>query len=324
MKRLLLLAFICLGLAVGSQGQTPGELKIQSGQKLAFLGDSITQYGWERPGGYVRLVVAGLESVGVKVVPIPAGVGGNTSREMLNRLDRDVISKKPDWMTLSCGVNDVKHGVGGVELEPYKTNITNIVDRALAAGIKVAILTATVIDETDNANNQKLAGYNAFLRQLAQEKNLLLVDSNAAFWTALKANPQPVGTNLLTVDGVHMNPEGNMLMARGILEGFGVPLAQLHQFEETWRNAPDAVPLFAYLRFDLAVGTSFRNSNALNAIAKERKISVAALQNDLCFAALRSVMKAHEQDATLTPVQAQAEVQKEFVQRVEALVSAGK
>ncbi len=28
---------------------------------------------------------------------------------MLARLDEAVISKKPQWMTLSCGVNDVWH-----------------------------------------------------------------------------------------------------------------------------------------------------------------------------------------------------------------------
>ena len=43
------------------------------------------------------------------------------------RLDRDVISKKPDWMTLSCGVNDVWHGKRGVNLEDYKKNIASII-----------------------------------------------------------------------------------------------------------------------------------------------------------------------------------------------------
>src|SRR5471032_3390124 len=88
-------------------------LLVKDGQKIAFLGDSITAQGWEVPGGYVKLVTAGFETLGVHITPIPAGVGGNTSRDMLARLQNDVISKKPDWMTLSCGVNDVWHGPGG-------------------------------------------------------------------------------------------------------------------------------------------------------------------------------------------------------------------
>ena len=87
----------------------------------------------------------------MKIQIIPAGVSGNTSKDMLARLDKDVLSKKPQWMTLSCGVNDVWHGVNGVPLDQYKQNITSIVDQAQAAGIKVVILTATMIGEEDNA-----------------------------------------------------------------------------------------------------------------------------------------------------------------------------
>jgi lysophospholipase L1-like esterase len=113
------------------------DLLVQDGQSVAFLGDSITFQGWQVPGGYVKLVTAGFATLGVHIKPVPAGVGGNTSKDMLARLDRDVIAKKPDWMTLSCGVNDVWHGANGVALEPYEANITQIVDQCTAANIKV-------------------------------------------------------------------------------------------------------------------------------------------------------------------------------------------
>ena len=83
------------------------EILVKDGQKVAFMGDSITQGGWGSPGGYVRLVVAGLEANGVKVTPIPAGISGHKSDQMLARLKKDALDKQPDWMTLSCGVNDV-------------------------------------------------------------------------------------------------------------------------------------------------------------------------------------------------------------------------
>ena len=158
------------------------ELLVKTGDKVAFLGDSITSLGNVSPGGYVRLVEAGLAQQGVKIQVIPAGVSGNTSVDMLARLERDVLDKKPTVMTLSCGVNDVWHGAkGGVELEPYKQNIRSIVDQAQAAGIKVVILTSTLISEDPAApNNQKLVLYNDFLRGLAKEKNLPLADLNAA------------------------------------------------------------------------------------------------------------------------------------------------
>ena len=48
---------------------------------------------------------------------MPAGISGHKSDQMLARLDKDVLSKKPQWMTLSCGVNDVWHGPRGVPLD---------------------------------------------------------------------------------------------------------------------------------------------------------------------------------------------------------------
>ena len=277
------------------------------------MGDSLTQFGWDRPGGYVHLVAEALESGGVKIAVVPAGISGNTSRDMLGRIDRSVISQKPDWMTLSCGVNDVWHrDATHVDLEPYKANITSIVDKAQAAGIKVVILTPTVIQEGDNPDNQALAPYNDFLRQLAKERNLPLADLNAMCWKALKANP----AGHLTVDGVHMNPMGNMLMARGVLEAFGMPPAQIDAFEKKWSESPNAASILAKVTIGATVPVSLKEYNAMGTLAKDQKISTDQLQTNLLFEALRTVLKAHEQDPAFTPAQAQDELQKAFAQKI--------
>ena len=92
------------------------QITVKSGEKIAFLGDSITQQGnWE--SGYINLVMSALEANGIKAVKIPAGISGHKSNQMLARLERDVLKKKPQIMTLSCGVNDVWHGRRGVSLE---------------------------------------------------------------------------------------------------------------------------------------------------------------------------------------------------------------
>src|SRR5580765_7304015 len=61
----------------------PAEIEIKSGEKIAFLGDSITEGGWGNPRGYVRLVMAGLEANGVKADAVPAGISGHKSDNML-------------------------------------------------------------------------------------------------------------------------------------------------------------------------------------------------------------------------------------------------
>ena len=236
-RSLAVVGTVLLGvLAASAQEAGKGELPIKSGQQIAFLGDSITANGMA-PLGYVSLTIAGLKGNGIDASAIGAGVSGHKSNDMLARLDRDVLARKPDWMTLSCGVNDVWHGAGGVPLEQYKSNITAIVARTQAAGIKVMILTATVIKEDlGNAENAKLAAYNDFLRAVAKEKHCLLADLNADFQVILKAKTKP--DNVLTGDGVHMNLRGNQVMAQGILKAFGLDSAQMAKAEEAWLDVP--------------------------------------------------------------------------------------
>ena len=234
------------------------EIAVKTGERIGFLGDSITAGGWGNPLGYVRLVMAGLEANGVKAEPVPAGISGHKSDDMLARLDRDVISKKPQWMTLSCGVNDVWHGKKGVALDEaalasgdfgtngaargtYKKNIAAIVDKAAQAGIKVVILTATVIhEELNNAENAKLAPYNDYLRTLAREKKLRLADLNAMFQERIKSQNKP-GQKVLTSDGVHMAREGDRLMATGVLQALGLDLAQLKVAQDAWDKLEQTV-----------------------------------------------------------------------------------
>lgn len=234
------LAAVLTGGALTSTTAQAGEVAVKAGQKIAFMGDSITQAG-AGPDGYVTLVIRGLEAAGVKATSIPAGISGHKSNQMLERLERDVLSKKPDWMTLSCGVNDVWHGANGVPLEQYNTNITQMVEKCQAAGVKVVILTSTMIGEDEpNENNRKLVAYNEFLRTLAKEKKCLLADLNADMQAAIaKAGPAKKG-NLLTSDGVHMNPAGNQMMATGVLKAFGLSAEQLDKAKKNWADTAGA------------------------------------------------------------------------------------
>ncbi|HEX4139824.1 MAG TPA: SGNH/GDSL hydrolase family protein [Candidatus Methylacidiphilales bacterium] len=242
LKSAALALFLSVAITLPALAQYTGPA---AGQKLAFLGDSITQFGFQNPAGYVNLVALALKNSGHEVVVVPAGISGNTSKDMLARLQRDVLAKKPDWMTLSCGVNDVWHGLNGVDLESYKTNITSIVDQCTKAGIKVVILTSTMITEGQAAaNNQKLVAYNDFLRQLAVQRHLPLADLNADMQAELakrKAADPKSGGNLLTVDGVHMNGYGNEMMATGILKTFGLTDDQIAAAKAKWDDLPGAM-----------------------------------------------------------------------------------
>ena len=324
MKLLLSTCFCLLALHTAfcddTTATTPApSILIKDGAKIAFLGDSITANGWNYPAGYVRLVVDALAREGIKVTPIPAGLSGNTSKDMLTRLQTDVLDKKPDWMTLSCGVNDVWHGAKGVELEPYKQNITAIVDRATAAGVRVIVFTSTPIGEEDNANNQKLAAYNDFLRQLAKQRNLPLADLAAGFHAALGDAPRTAASRDLTVDGVHMNPEGNFLMAKGCLRAMGFAAGELAKIEAAWLAQPGTafVPVQGDFRPDAAI--TLGQYRALFKAARSHNTDVSQLDTTLWLRALAEVVRSHEKDAVLDPEAIRKETAARLAEDIAAL-----
>ena len=274
---------LCLNTAFGrAEG-----IEVKDGQKIAFLGDSITQFGNNTPAGYVRLVISGLEANGINTTYIPAGISGQKSNDMLGRVGRDVINKKPDWMTLSCGVNDVWHGAKGVPLDDYKKNMTAIVDKAQAAGIKVMILTSTMIrEDATNGENQRLVVYNDFLRALAKEKSCLLADLNADMQAAVHAagGGKPGDPNVLTADGVHMALPGNLMMATGVLRSFGLNPAQLQKSQDFWTDMPNACETSP--KFSITI----RQYNQLKALAATQNRSVNDLINDTYRKSVESLL----------------------------------
>ncbi len=231
-------------------------LVVKAGEKIAFLGDSITAAG-NRKDGYVTLVMSALNEEGLKLTHVPAGKAGHRSNDMLSRLDKDVISKKPHWMVLSCGVNDVWHftlklgarSFTGVGLDDYKKNVRQIVKKTHDAGIKVVILTSTMIGEDpEKETNKKLIPYNDFLRELAKEKKCLLADLSKDMHQLLESMPDVKGRarmfgepkydrqikNKLTSDGCHMNKLGNIMMAKGVLRTLGLSDKKILAAEKKW------------------------------------------------------------------------------------------
>ena len=202
---------------------------------IVCLGDRITQMG-EAQGGYVWLLRKYLAAVDRRIRVINVGISGHRSNDMLERFDRDVVARKPDMVTISVGVNDVWHGFTddhplgdgprGIPLKDYRRNVEMMVEKAKTAGIRVVILSTTVIHEDlNNRENAKLVGYNSALRDIARREGALFIDLQSPFRALIRRYRSTTGArdNLLTIDGVHMNPAGNKVIANTILDGLKVP-----------------------------------------------------------------------------------------------------
>jgi acyl-CoA thioesterase I len=213
------------------------DLILHDNDLVITLGNSITQMG-EDPGRYVFIMRKVLDTLYPErtVYIVNVGIGGHKSTDMNARFQRDVLQYKPTWVTISVGVNDVWHGFdkdhpngdgpNRVALPEYERLVTDMVKRAQAAGIKVAIFTATVIMENlDSPENSILKDYNQALRTIAKKYNCMLVDMDKTFRQVLLPLQKQGMPNrgVLTYDGVHMTAAGDWLMAKTALTAFGVP-----------------------------------------------------------------------------------------------------
>jgi len=289
-------AALCLIFLTGvDHAQTPAaapaSLLVKSGQKVVFMGDSITGMGWSDSGGYIHLVTDGLDTLGVTIEPIPAGVGGNKSDDMLARLNADALAKKPDWLLLSCGVNDVWSRK--IDLDTFKKNITSIVDQAQAARIQVMILTPTPIYEMWHTEFSRLSDYSAFMVQLAHDRKLPLADENAAYFAYFKTQPPDPTNNILTIDGVHPNPDGHQVLATTILQAWGVTPDQMTQVKAAWNALPDGAELPIGFGVKGTASVTPAQNAALEQLAVQKKIPFPDFLRGLFMEALRDTMIAH-------------------------------
>lgn len=180
---------------------------------IVCFGDSLTQAGYP----------AELEKI-LPVRTINAGVRGNTSRQGLKRLERDVLSHKPDVVVVLFGTNDTRVDAPKVHvpLPEYEKNLTEIIDRCRETKATVLVGTMPPIDakpyftrhtqETFDAAgglDTLIENYRAVVLRVAKEKGISVIDFNQHL---------AADTSWRSPDGVHPTPEGNRAIARLVAE----------------------------------------------------------------------------------------------------------
>src|SRR5262249_44093082 len=199
----------------------------QKGDSIIFFGDSLTQLaGQEAPKehvtkGYVRIVGEKLKEthkdLDVKVDWV--ATGGHKVTDLLKRVDKDVIEKKPTIVFIQIGVNDAN---AGVTPEMFKAQLEELIGKLQKGGARVVLCSLTSLGEKSDGTNKidkKLDELAEVARTVAREQKVPLNDLRQAFVESWKKNnPDNRDRGILTYDGNRLNQPGHDFVAEQMLK----------------------------------------------------------------------------------------------------------
>ena len=188
---------VVLLMSPGSRAEDVAEKKIElkAGDRIIFFGDSLTYLaGKEDPkdlvtNGYVRIVKETLDAQHKdKNIDVDwVATGGHTVPDLLKRVDKDVIAKKPTIVVIQIGCNDARR----MTAETFKSSLEESIDRLQKEKIQVVQCSLTSVGERFDGTNKDDAKLDQFLeieRQVAEKKNVPLNDLRKAFVEYWKKN----------------------------------------------------------------------------------------------------------------------------------------
>ena len=178
---------------------------------IVCLGDSVTGVYYHTGGkrAYPEMLEIAIKLAIPKanVTVINAGISGHTTQDGLNRLDQDVLAKKPDLVTVSFGLNDMVR----IPEDQFRKNLETIVARCREAKADVVLCTPNAVLNSGGRPTEKLEHYCEVIRTTARDLKLSVCDQYQA-GDALRAK-DAWGWRLTLSDPIHPNMDGHRLMA---------------------------------------------------------------------------------------------------------------
>lgn len=206
----------------------------EKNDRVVFAGDSVTDMGSKQPigegisdnvgRGYVRI----LESMLAAYYPeIPvritnAGTSGNTSRDLAERFDKDVIALNPDWVSICIGINDVWRQFDCPAMpdtqvfpEEYEKNLEEMIKKVEKKVKGVFILSPYYMEPNrEDRMRKRIDEYVAISERLAKKHGCIFVNFQEMFERYCNIHH----SSYIAWDRVHPNQIGSTLMAREFLK----------------------------------------------------------------------------------------------------------
>lgn len=171
--------------------------------KILCFGDSLTV-------GYVpvfkRRFKQEFPNIDYKIVN--AGVGGETSREGVQRLPK-LLGERPQVVLIGFGMNDQAKGVSTVE---FANNLFQMIYSFEDVGARVLLLTVNPVQKgRKDSRNARVDLYNQVIKDVAYEKCIRIAEVNSLWKRELK--PWHKGLK----DSVHPNKLGYEVYCKALL-----------------------------------------------------------------------------------------------------------
>lgn len=181
---------------------------------IVCLGDSVTGVYYHTGGrrAYPEMLEIAIKLAVPKanVTVINAGISGHTTQNGLERLDRDVLSKKPDLVTVSFGLNDMTR----IPEDQFRKNLETIVARCREIKADVVLCTPNAVINTGGRPTEKLERYCDVIRVTARDLKLAVCDQYRA--GDAQRTKDAWSWRLTLSDEIHPNMDGHKLMAEGL------------------------------------------------------------------------------------------------------------
>lgn len=186
---------------------------------ICIFGDSITQGAYDSQGGWAQRLKQHVKKNNVAV--FISGVDGDTSTGLLQRLEKEVSSRKPDVIIIAIGINDSLFYNGRVKtsLAQFRKNIEKIIKISRKCTLRILILGLTCVDEKKTTpvpwngwvySNNKIKQYDSMLKEVSEEENVQFLEL----------------FSLLSVedleDGIHPTDEGHKKIFERVWAKLGV------------------------------------------------------------------------------------------------------
>lgn len=207
--------------------------------RIVFTGDSVTDMSKTHPlgegvglgdhlgNGYVHAIYTLLSATypEIHVRITNSGIGGNSSKQLLERWDKDALELHPDWVSICIGINDCLNNFLYPERpevlvspEEYQMNLEKMIT-SVQDTVKGVFVMSPYIAEANKSDaiRMEMDKYRAKAAEVSKKYHCEYIDIQEMFDKHFEKRHQAT----IAWDRIHPNMTGSYLIAKEFLAHCG-------------------------------------------------------------------------------------------------------